>query len=366
MIIETKKDALLSALQKVTGVVEKRQTLPILSNVLVSVENNKLSFTGTDMEIEIQTSFEVSSDQDGSLTLPARKLLEIARFIEDDSSVHLEVKDDKAIFKSGRSRFTLSILPSTEFPVISPTASELSFRINEASLKSLFEKTQFAMAHQDVRYYLNGMLVEIRGDLIRTVATDGHRLAVSDIVTEVAVDSIQQVIIPRKAVLELNRLLNYSDNDISIEVTSNHIRFYLNDLVLTSKVIDGRFPDYERVIPSDSTKHVTVDRFKLKHALQRASILSNEKYRGIRFSFDTNLLQLQAHNPEQEVAEEDMEIDYGYETLTIGFNVSYMLDVLNNLDSDEVTLNLNDENSSALIHADSDSSARYVVMPMRL
>ena len=367
MIIDTNKEALLAALQKVAGVVEKRQTLPILANVMVTVEKGKLSFIGTDMEIEIQTSFEVSADQDGSVTLPARKLLEIARSIENESDVHIEVAQDKAVFTSGRSRFTLSVLPATEFPIISPTASELTFKTNEAHLKRLLEKTQFAMAHQDVRYYLNGMLIEIRSDLVRTVATDGHRLAVADMDGEItSVDGVQQVILPRKAVLELNRLLNYTDNEIGIEITSNHIRFYLDNLVLTSKVIDGRFPDYERVIPKNSNKQVTIDRFKLKQALQRASILSNEKYRGIRFSFDSQQLQLQAHNPEQEVAEEDMEINYPFDPLTIGFNVSYMLDVLNNLDSEQVALNLNDENSSALIHADTDQSARYVVMPMRL
>ena len=367
MNISTDKESILAPLQKISGVVEKRQTLPILSNVLIAVQQGKLTLTGTDMEIEIQCNADINSEDEGSFTLPARKLLEIVKFLDDGSQVQLSIENDKALFTSGRSRFTLGVLPSEEFPLIAPTASKFSFKIEEAVLKRLLEKSQFAMAQQDVRYYLNGMLIEMRSDLLRTVATDGHRLALSDTQLEISnIDGHQQIILPRKAVIELNRLLSYSDNQIGVEITSNHLRTYLDGITLTSKLIDGRFPDYERVIPDNSTKQITLDKIQLKHALQRASILSNEKYRGIRFSFDNDLLQLQAHNPEQEVAEEDLVINYGYESLTIGFNVSYMLDVLNTLDGDEVVLNLHDENSSALIHGKDDLSSRYVVMPMRL
>lgn len=366
MNIKTDKEGLLLALQKVTGVIEKRHTLPILSNVLISVDKEKITLVGTDMEIEIQTEIQIESDAEGSFTLPARKLLDITRLIEDKAAIHIKVDSTNATFSAGRSRFTLSTLPASEFPVLSPTASLYSLKIGESDLKGLLEKTMFAMAMQDVRYYLNGMLFEIRPSFIRSVTTDGHRLALADFEVNINDVDIHQFILPRKTVIELNRLITYRDEPIAIEVTTNYIRVYHNNFVLASKLIDGRFPDYERVIPKNTNKQISVDRLALKAALQRASILSNEKYRGIQFVFSDNQLHLQAHNPEHEVAEEDLDIQYQFEALNIGFNVTYMIDVLNILDSDQVILNLYDENSSILVHSMNDTSSRYVVMPMRL
>ncbi|MBU0499694.1 MAG: DNA polymerase III subunit beta [Gammaproteobacteria bacterium] len=366
MNIKTNKEDLLLALQKVTSVIEKRHTLPILANILIMIEKGMMIFIGTDMEIEIQTQINIESNDEGSFTLPARKFLDLTRLIDDGSTIHIKVDSTNAIFTTGRSKFTLGTLPAAEFPVLSSTASLFSLKINESALKALIEKTMFAMALQDVRYYLNGMLFELRPNFIRSVATDGHRLALADYETHLNVVDILQFILPRKTVLELNRLLSYRDEPLGLEITSNYIRVYHNQFVLASKLIDGKFPDYERVIPQNSNKHVYVNRLCLKLALQRASILSNEKYRGIQFLFSDNLLHLQAHNPEHEIAEEDIDIHYSFEPLTIGFNVTYLIDVLNILDSDQVILNLYDENSSVLVHSLNDTSRRYVVMPMRL
>ena len=367
MNIIINKHDLLGALQIVNGVVEKRHTLPILTNILLAVDNGNMTITGTDMEIEILSGIKVNADSDGLFTLPARKLLDITRLIEDGSQISLQVETNNAYIKSGRSRFCLGSLPASEFPVINPIASTLSLKVEEGIFKGLLDKTLFAMALQDVRYYLNGMLLEIRPNLLRTVATDGHRLALSDYTSfSIEHDAIHQVILPRKTIIELNRLLSYKTESVGIEITSSYIRFYHSDFTLSSKIIDGRFPDYDRVIPKNSTKQVKVNRIIFKQGLQRASILSNEKFRGIRLLFSHNQLQLQAHNPEQEVAEEDLDIEYPFDPISIGFNVSYMIDVLNILDSEFVILNLSDENSSALIHSLDEESSRYVVMPMRL
>ncbi|MEN8250886.1 MAG: DNA polymerase III subunit beta, partial [Bacteroidota bacterium] len=237
----------------------------------------------------------------------------------------------------------------------------------ESYLKNLIRHTIFAMAQQDVRYYLNGMLFEVSSNSLRSVATDGHRLALSDKQKQKQnIDSLFQIIIPRKTVLELNRLLTFSDTEIGIDISSNHIRFYLPTITLTSKLIDGRYPDYLRVIPDELSKNICINRQQLKTALQRVSILSNEKYKGIQFEFSTNKLLLNAHNPEHESASETIDIEYPYEDLSIGFNVLYVLDILNTVESDDVIFNLHDENVSALIHSEMDEDTKYVIMPMRL
>jgi DNA polymerase-3 subunit beta len=366
MKIVTERDTLLTPLQQVGGVVERRQTLPILANVLLKVKEGMLTITATDLEVEMKTRIPVQSEGEIDFTLPARKLLDICRALPEQAEIKLSIEGERAKLESGRSRFTLGILPPQDYPVIEPMVSSHRFSVSERLLKRLIEKTQFAMAQQDVRYYLNGLLLEVGNGQIRTVATDGHRLAFSENECEVD-DSVDvQVIIPRKAVLELGRLLNDSEDKINIDISSNHIRLGIGDTVFTSKLIDGKFPDYKRVLPSNTDKVVNANKDILKQALQRTSILSNEKYRGIRFQFSPQSLELLAHNPEQEEAQEEIEVDYEGPELVIGFNVGYLIEVLNVIDSDEVTLLLSDSNSSCLVKDAKKDDSQYVIMPMRL
>ncbi|MEW6647473.1 MAG: DNA polymerase III subunit beta [Pseudomonadota bacterium] len=360
------REALLKPLQVVGGVVEKRQTLPILANVLVQVDKGKLTLTGTDLEVELTATAQVENGSDGEITLPARKFSDICRALPEQAMLEVTVDGDKALIRSGKSRFSLSTLPATEYPATEGVAG--AFRLNMAQeiLKGLLEQTHFCMANQDVRYYLNGMLLEMKGGQLRTVATDGHRLAISETDCPEVAGEERQVIIPRKGVLELSRLLGDGDAQCELTVGSNHIRVALGDVVMTSKLVDGRFPDYERVVPKAGECVVTADRNLLRQALQRTSILSNEKYRGIRLQFEPNLLKATVNNPEQEEAEEEIEISYSGMEFEIGFNVSYLLDALNVVKQDQVVLNMTDANSSCLIYGQGDKSSRYVVMPMRL
>ena len=366
MKIMTNKDALLTPLQQVGGVVERRQTLPILANILINAEKDLLTVTATDLEVEMRTRVAVKCDGEMDFTLPARKLIDICRALPDGSEITIDVGGEKAKVISGRSRFTLGTLPAQDYPVIEPTASSHRFTMPEKTLKRLIEKTHFAMAQQDVRYYLNGMLLELEDNRIRGVATDGHRLALCEADCNLESDLDLQVIIPRKAVLELGRLLTDEERPVDIDISSNHIRLSIDDTVFTSKLIDGKFPDYRRVIPVDFDKTVLVQKELLKQALQRTSILSNEKYRGIRFQFSRGILELMAHNPEQEEAKEELEIEYDGDELIIGFNVGYLLEVLNVIDSERVKLSLSDPNSSCLIEDAAGGGSRYVIMPMRL
>jgi DNA polymerase-3 subunit beta len=366
MKIVTQRDTLLKPLQQVGGVVERRQTLPILANVLISAGNGKINITATDLEVEMKTTAEVDCDEEMDFTLPARKLIDICRALPEDAEIQLTVENERSTLRSGRSRFTLGVLPAQDYPAIEPAACSNRFSVTQNLLKRLIEKTQFAMAQQDVRYYLNGMLLEVKDSTIRTVATDGHRLATSQAECQIEDQTDVQVIMPRKAVLELSRLLSDSEEKVDVEVSSNHIRISMQDASFTSKLIDGKFPDYKRVIPAQSEKLILASRDELKQALQRTSILSNEKYRGIRFQFNSGMLQLLAHNPEQEEAEEELEINYDGEELVIGFNVGYLIEVLSVIDTDQVRLSLNDANSSCLIQSADSDDDKYVIMPMRL
>lgn len=366
MKIVTDRDSLLPPLQQVGGVVERRQTLPILANVLINARPGELTITATDLEVEMKTSASAESDGELDFTLPARKLIDICRALPEKAKITIDIEGERATLRSGKSRFTLGLLSAQDYPAIEPSASTHRFSIAERVLKRLIEKTQFAMAQQDVRYYLNGMLFEVKDEIIRAVATDGHRLALSESGCEETTGIDFQVILPRKAVQELSRLLSDSDEAIDIDVSSNHIRLKMATSSFTSKLIDGKFPDYERVIPKSSEKVVTADKEDLKQALQRASILSNEKYRGIRFQFTEGTLELLAHNPEQEEAQEEVEIEYESEELIIGFNVGYLIEVLNVLDSEKVQLLLNDANSSCLVKEPDQEKEQYVIMPMRI
>ena len=366
MKIVTDRDSLLQPLQQVGGVVERRQTLPILANVLVNARSSELTITATDLEVEMKTVARAQGESDLDFTLPARKLIDICRALPERAEIALDIQGDRATLRSGKSRFTLGLLPAQDYPAIEPSASTHRFIIAEKLLKRLIDKTQFAMAQQDVRYYLNGMLLEVKDEMVRAVATDGHRLAMSESRCDGTSGIDLQVILPRKAVQELSRLLADSEEPIEIDVSSNHIRLKMAGSSFTSKLIDGKFPDYERVIPRDSKKTVSADKEQLKQALQRASILSNEKYRGIRFQFTSGSLELLAHNPEQEEAEEEIEIEYDGDELVIGFNVGYLIEVLNVLDSPRVQLLLNDANSSCLVKEPDTENEQYVVMPMRI
>ena len=366
MKIVTSKDVILEPLQQIGGVVERRQTLPILANILVNASNDLLTMTATDLEVEMKTKVTASCDGELDFTLHARKLIDICRALPDGAGIEIDIEGERTTIRSGKSRFTLGTLPARDYPVIEPTASSHRFSLTESVLKRLIEKTHFAMAQQDVRYYLNGMLLEILGGKIKTVATDGHRLALSEADCDLESSIDVQVIIPRKAILELSRLLSDSEERVDVDISSNHIRLSMGDTVFTSKLIDGKFPDYQRVVPSNCTKEVIAQKEELRQALQRTSILSNEKYRGIRFQFSSGVLELLAHNPEQEEAQEEMEIDYDGEELVIGFNVGYLIEVLNVLESEKVSLSLSDADSSCLIQDVKTDSSRYVIMPMRL
>ena len=361
------REALLKPLQLVAGVVERRQTLPVLSNILLVVEGNQLSMTGTDLEVEMVGRIELEqSAEPGSITVPAKKLMDICKSLPDSADVELTLTGQKVMIKGGRSRFTLSTLPATEFPNVEDGPENLEINIAQGALKRLIDRTAFAMAQQDVRYYLNGMLLELSGEQLRSVATDGHRLATSICAVDSELTEKQQVIVPRKGILELARLLEEGDQSASLVIGSNHIRVNTADYTFTSKLVDGKFPDYERVIPKGGDKLVIADRQELRQVLSRIAILSNEKYRGVRLGLTEGYLQVTANNPEQEEAEETLAVDYQNVPMEIGFNVNYLLDALSILPDAMVKLSMIDPNSSALVEAVDSSDSVYVIMPMRM
>jgi DNA polymerase-3 subunit beta len=364
MKITIKREDLLHSLQVIIGVVERRQTMPILANILMSTQNNILTMTASDLEVELISTITVDNADELSVTIPGRKLLDICRSLPADSIILLNHKENKVILTSGKSKFSLSCLPANEFPVIPNITGDHQVSISQPKLKQLIENTHFSMAQQDVRYYLNGLLLEIENNVLRAVATDGHRLAFSqDILNDTIIS--KSVIVPRKGVLELLRLLD-GDNDITLELGENHVRIDFGNIVFTSKLIDGKFPEYGRVIPSDTSNHLTAEKDTLKTSLQRTAILSNEKYRGIRLIIKENEMILQAHNPEQEEAEETLDIRYSGNNIEVGFNVTYLIDALAAIDSQEVRLSMVDGNSSCLICDPNNEDTKFVVMPMRL
>ena len=365
MKLTAAREDLLTPLQSVIGVVERRQTMPVLANVLLSARENRLNITGTDLEVELVASSMVNVQQGGDITIPGRKLLDIFRSLPEQASVTLSTEGERMSIKAGRSRFTLSTLPAAEFPLVEEINAQQTLTVAQAEFRRLIDKTHFSMAQQDVRYYLNGLLLETEGSALRAVATDGHRLALCEMTLEDRAKSNQQVIVPRKGVLELQRILG-SEGKIELAIGTNHVRAQIGTIRFTSKLIDGRFPEYGRVIPASPARKVEADRELLRQALQRTAILSNEKYRGIRLTARPDLLVIQAHNPEQEEAEDQVEVTYQGEEVEIGFNVNYLLDALGAIETDKVEIGLTDSNSSCLIHAPGTTQTRYVVMPMRL
>ncbi len=365
MKITINREELIKPLQQVGGVVERRQTLPVLSNVLLQVEGNQLSITGTDLEVELVGRLSVEDAEPGEVTVPARKLIDICRELPESAEIKLELKEQRLQIVAGRFRSALSTLPASDFPSVDKSSSEMSLQLDAKHLKRLIDRTSFAMAQQDVRYFLNGMLFEVSGDSVRTVATDGHRLALCSFESDNNAET-QQVIVPRKGVLEIQRLLNELNGDVSVTIGSNHLCLESSEFTLTTKLVDGRFPDYDRVIPKNGDKTVFADRLELRQALNRTAILSNEKFRGIRVNLSSGILQLSANNPEHEEAEESVTVDYEGDDLEVGFNVSYIQDVLSVLEGDKVKITLHDSNSSALLEEPENEDSVYVVMPMKL
>lgn len=367
MRLTTTKEQMFNLVQSVVGVVEKRQTMPILGHILINADVDTVTVVATDMEVEIEASMTLPVRESGSITVPGRKLHDILRSLPNDSEVNLELHGERFIVTSGKSRFELVTLASAEYPRIVANDAELTARLPAANLAQSIGRCQFSMAQQDVRYYLNGMLFEIdTTGALRTVATDGHRLAFAR--TDLNIDSGNgvRVIVPRKGVLEIGKLVNGAEGEVTIKVNSNYIVAKTQKATLISKLIDGRFPDYDRVIPKDNDRIVLMDTELLRSTLQRAAILANEKYRGVRFEFEPNRLVVEAQNPEREQAREEMDIDYGGESFSIGFNVGYVQEVLQHVESAETEWVMKDETSSGLVKAVGASDYQYVVMPMRL
>lgn len=361
------RDALLRPLNLVAGVVERRQTLPILANVLLVLEDGWLSLTGTDLEVELVGRVKLeAAGEAGEVTVPARKLVDICKSLPEGSDIEFSVKDGKAIVRSGRSRFSLSTLEARDFPNVEDSIGTHKISLLQGQLRRLIERTSFAMAQQDVRYYLNGMLWELKPDLLRVVATDGHRLAMCTLENDFSVEEAKQVILPRKGVLELARLLQDDAGEVALVIGNNHIRATTSEFTFTSKLVDGKFPDYDRVLPKNPEKAVIGSRSELRQAFARTAILSNEKYRGVRLMLSNDNLEIVANNPEQEEAEETVSVNYQGESVEIGFNVSYLLDVLGVLSGENIRMSLSDPNSSALLEESEDGDSLYVVMPMRL
>ena len=351
-------------LSKVVGVVDRKQTMPILGHVLISGSSGEITITATDLEVQVSSKFKANISEDFLITLPGRKLFDILRSL-GNTELELSSDNDTVLLKTAKSKFSLQQLPSNEFPLFDNTEGEQTFSIKQQTLSDIFNKTQFAMAQQDVRFYLNGLLLEINPESLNVVGTDGHRLAKTTTTLDKKSITEQSCIVPRKAIQELTRSLS-DEKECKVSIVDNQASFSFSQVSLTTKLIDGTFPDYNRVIPAETTTNIMLDTKILKPALQRVSILANEKFRGVRIDIDNNKIIISSENPEQEQAVEDIDIDDTNVKLSIGFNVSYLIDAVNACSGELVNLGVNDENTSALITDPSDPNTKYVVMPMRL
>lgn len=369
MNIKLSRGALLKPLTYVSTVVEKRQTLPILSNVLIQYDGkSRLSLTGTDLEVEVITHCDQVSGDAGEISINARKLFDITRSLPEDADISITSDDSgKSIIRSGKSRFTVQTLPVDDFPKIETEKWNQTWKVPARIFKQALTRTSFAMAQQDVRFYLNGLLLVSTDDKMMTVATDGHRLAKTEIqLTSKSTDTDIQAIVPRKAITELNRMIDDADEEINVSFNANHMRVELDNVIFTSKLIDGRFPDYEKVIPKNQDKSLLINKQELQNTLNRAAILTNEKFRGVRLIVSKDKMSVSANNPDQEEAFDEINIEYSGDDIEIGFNVGYMLEALNVIQSEKVEILLSDANSSGTLRAPGDAETVYIVMPMRL
>jgi DNA polymerase-3 subunit beta len=367
LLVQSERNALLSSLSAVVGVVERRHTLPILSNILLEKKGGKLSLLATDLELQISTQLDsAETGEDFAITIAARKLFDIVRALPESAKVKLDTKESQVVVSAGKSRFTLQTLPAADFPRVE-TGSGLgeAIRLPQKTLKRLLQLVQFAMASQDIRYYLNGMLLVLDGKQLRVVATDGHRLSYAETQLDNEVEA-REVIIPRKTVIELSKLLGEVEDPVELRIGSNQVTITLPGTELVTKVVDGKFPDYQRVIPANQPRHLKANRQSVMQALQRAAILSNEKFRGVRLVMSDNSLGIVCNNNEQEEAADEIEVSYNGDPLDVGFNVTYLLDGLGAVNTDEITLSLGDANSSMLLTSESEAGFKYVVMPMRI
>jgi DNA polymerase-3 subunit beta len=366
-LVKAKRDEVLAPLAAVSGIIERRHTLPILSNVLIDRSGGGLSFLATDIEIQITAKSALDAGGEArAVTVGARKLLDILRALPDGAEVTLQQQDKRLLVRAGKSRFSLQTLPAEDFPrLAAPTGEAARFSMPQKALRRLLGLVQYAMAQQDIRYYLNGLLMVVEERALKMVATDGHRLAYASL--KLASDlPRQEVIVPRKTVLELSKLLGDSEDPVNIELSATQAAFSFGSVELVSKLVDGKFPDYTRVIPTTHKNRLTLDRETLRQALLRAAILSNEKFRGVRWVLAEGVLKIVSSNAEQEEAHEEIEVKYGGDSLDIGFNVNYLLDVLNNVPGNEIECAFGDSSSSALITYPSEKDFKYVVMPMRI
>lgn len=367
LILQTNRDALLKPLQAVTGIVERKHTLPILANVLIKSQDGQTSILATDLEIQINTQGPAATSGDFALTTNAKKLQDILRSLPSgDTEVQFDLADNRLTVKAGKSRFALQTLPAEDFPTINVAEdTQTHFAISQEIFKNMIAQVQYSMAVQDIRYYLNGLLMQVEGNQLRLVATDAHRLAYASANIEANL-ARQEVILPRKTVLELNKLLTQGKELIHIDILPNQVRFRCHDTVIISKVIDGKFPDYTRVIPLDNDKIILLNRQALLGAVERSAILANEKFRGMRIQLEDNTLRVLCNNNEQEEAQEELEIRYEGERVEMGFNINYLLDVLRSLGCEDIQLAFLDANHSTLITMPQDNDFKYVVMPMRI
>jgi DNA polymerase-3 subunit beta len=366
-MIKAKRDELLAPLSAVSGIIERRHTLPILSNVLIDGSGEAVSFLATDIEIQITARSTIAGARDSrALTVGARKLLDILRALPEQAEVNLQPQDKRLLVKAGRSRFSLQTLPAEDFPRLAKAAGDVvRFALPQKALRRVLALVQYAMAQQDIRYYLNGLLLVVESGELKLVATDGHRLAFASLPLEADLPR-QEAIVPRKTVLELSKLLADSDDEVRIELSAGQAAFGFGSIELVSKLIDGKFPDYTRVIPTQHKNRLQIQREPLRQSLQRAAILSNEKFRGVRWVLTDGSLKIVSSNADQEEAQEELEVNYAGDALDIGFNVNYLLDVLNNVPGSELECAFGDSSSSALISYGSEKGFKYVVMPMRI
>jgi len=366
-LVKASRDTLLRPLQIVSGIVERRHTLPILANILIRKEGEKVSFLSTDIEVQITTHADVGAGGEvAATTVAARKLLDILRALPDSGDVSLALANKRMTIQSGKSRFSLQTLAAEEFPTVQQAEQfNATVKLPQKTLKHLFNMVHFAMAQQDIRYYLNGLLLVVDGKNVIAVATDGHRLAFCQVETEQEF-ARQEVIIPRKTILELQRLLEELDDEVQLDIATNQVKLTFADIELISKLVEGKFPDYTRVIPKGYKNNFTIDRQTLQQSLQRAAIMTSDKFKGVRWIIAPGSLKISSTNADQEEAVEELEIDYGGDSIDIGFNVTYLLDVLNNLKGDNINIALGDANSSALITVPDNDNFKYVVMPMRI